>query len=66
MADSGISWSLYEYRNALSDSIDTSESAKEAWDELEKSIVASVAKDVIVGVKGDRVDMTVVCALNNK
>jgi hypothetical protein len=66
LADSGISWSLYEYRNALSDSIDTSESAKEAWDELEKSIVASVAKDVIVGVKGDRVDMTVVCTLNNK
>ncbi|MBO6241830.1 MAG: hypothetical protein J6O61_13470 [Butyrivibrio sp.] len=64
LADSGITWSLYEYRNALSDDVTMNESAKQAWDELEKSIVASVAKDVIVGVKGDRVDMTVVCTLN--
>ena len=64
LADSGISWSLYEYRNALEDSMEGDESAKEAWDELEKSIVASLAKDVLVGVKGDRVDMTIVCDLN--
>jgi len=64
LADSGITWSLYEYRNALSGDVTMNESAKQAWDELEKSIVASVAKDVIVGVKGDRVDMTVVCTLN--
>ena len=64
LADSGVSWSLVEYRDALSENIDDNESVKEAWDELEKSIVASVAKDVLVGVKGDRVDMTVVCDLN--
>jgi hypothetical protein len=64
LADSGVSWSLVEYRDALSESMDDDESVKEAWDELEKSIVASVAKDVLVGVKGDRVDMTIVCDLN--
>ena len=63
MADSGIMWSLYEYRGALKESIDGNETAQEAWDELEKSIVASVAKDVLVGVKGNRLDMTIVCEL---
>ncbi len=61
MADSGIMWSLYEYRDALKESADTNDEAKAAWDELEKSIVASLAKDVLVGVKGNRIDMTIVC-----
>ena len=63
MADSGIMWSLYEYRDALKDESTGSTEAKEAWDELEKSIVASLAKDVLVGVKGDRIDMTIVCEI---
>ncbi len=61
MGDSGVMWSLYEYRGALKGAKDEQVEAKEAWDELEKSIVASLAKDVIVGVKGDRIDMTIVC-----
>ncbi len=61
MADSGIMWSLYEYKDALKDQMDNQEEAKAAWDELEKSIVASLAKDVLVGVKGNRIDMTIVC-----
>ncbi|MDC7292294.1 hypothetical protein NXH67_02025 [Butyrivibrio sp. DSM 10294] len=60
MADSGVMWSLAEYRQALKDASETSEAAEYAWDELEKSIVASLAKDVLVGVKGNRVDMTLV------
>jgi hypothetical protein len=32
----------------------------EKWDELEKSVIASVADDVIVGVKGKRVDIVVI------
>lgn len=59
MADTGIMWSLCEYRSSLSDEMENV-SVKEAWDELEKSIVAKLAKDVVVGVKGDRVDMTIV------
>ena len=31
-----------------------------AWDELEKSVIASVADDVIVGVKGKHADIIVV------
>lgn len=61
MADSGIMWSLYEYRDSLKGEMETNEDARLAWDELEKSIVAKLAKDVIVGVKGDRLDMTIVC-----
>ncbi len=64
LADAGITWSLNEYRSALSDEIDGDESIRAAWDELEKSIVANIAKDVVVGVKGDRIDMTIVCDLN--
>ncbi len=65
MADSGIMWSLYEYKDALTDAIEGNDSAREAWDELEKSIVASLAKDVLVGVKGDRIDITIVYDLNS-
>ena len=48
-------WTLEQYRN----SVNTEEQA-EAWDELEKSVIASVADDVIVGVKGNRVDVVIV------
>ena len=52
-------WSLESYRGTLQDS--ESEEKDEEVDELEKSIVASLAKDVIVGVKNDHVDLTIVC-----
>ena len=56
-----ITWSLNSYRDALSEAEgDSREPVQDAWDELEKSIVASIAKDVIVGIKKDRVDMTIV------
>ena len=32
---------------------------QEAWDELEKSIIAKLADDVIVGVLGGKVDIVV-------
>ena len=48
-------WSLEKYRNNVD-----REEEKEAWDELEKSVIASVADDVIVGVKGNQADITVV------
>ncbi len=59
-----VFWSLNSYRDGLSDMMDDEEDfAQQAWDELEKSIVASIAKDVIVGVKNNRVDITVVIDL---
>ena len=52
-------WSLSDYKTSLGN-ISEGELSKEAWDELEKSIVASIAKDVIVGVKKDLVNLTIV------
>jgi hypothetical protein len=48
-------WSLEQYRSTVK-----KEEKTEAWDELEKSVIASVADDVIVGVKGKRAGITVV------
>lgn len=48
-------WTLEQYRNSVK-----KEKQAEAWDELEKSVIASVADDVIVGVKGKRADIVIV------
>ena len=47
-------WSLEQYRNSVS-----KEEQADKWDELEKSVIASVADDVVVGVKGKQVDIIV-------
>ena len=48
-------WSLEQYR-----SIVIKDKKTDAWDELEKSVIASVADDVIVGVKGKQADIIIV------
>ena len=48
-------WKLEEYRNSVKKEEDA-----EAWDELEKSVIASVADDVLVGVKGRRETIIIV------
>ena len=48
-------WRLEQYRNSV-----TKEEHAQAWDELEKSVIASVADDVIVGVKGKQANITIV------
>ena len=48
-------WRLEEYRNSIK-----KEEQTEDWDELEKSVIASVADDVIVGVKGKQADIIIV------
>ncbi len=60
------SWRLEQYRDALDEVREDNDAAKTAWDELEKSIVASLADDVIVGVKHDEVDFTIVSKLYNR
>ncbi len=60
MMGDALTWSLGKYRNSIAPEAQEKESAEaEAWDELEKSIVASIAEDVTVGIKKDRVDMTI-------
>ena len=52
-------WTLQAYRSDLTQARLDDDSAEEAWDELEKSIVAKLADDVVVGVKGDRIDLVI-------
>lgn len=51
-------WSLRNYENQVSNQGE-SDAKAEAWDELEKSIVARLADDVVVGIKGKQVDIIV-------
>ena len=54
-------WSMSRYEDALSTRVKQNDStAKEAWDELEKSVVAHVADDVKVAIKGRTVELTIV------
>ena len=58
-ADMMTIWTLQTYRNDLDLARGDSDNAEEAWDELEKSIVAKLADDIVVGVKGDRIDLVI-------
>lgn len=50
-----LQWSLRYYAQNVKKDAEN----KEAWDELEKSVIANLADDVIVGVKGNQVDIIV-------
>ena len=52
-------WSLEQYRQSVGDDMQEKEELSEAWDELEKSIVASIADNVSVSVKGGTVEMVI-------
>ena len=53
-------WSMADYREQLDQyRKNESEDAKEAWDELEKSVVAHAADEVKVSIKGRNVEMTI-------
>lgn len=57
-SDYSCLWSLEQYRTDVKEEKNT-----EAWDELEKSVIASVADDIIVGVKGKQADIVIVKSL---
>ena len=52
-------WTLQTYRADLNQARGADDAAEDAWDELEKSIVAKLADDVVVGIKGDRIDLVI-------
>lgn len=54
-ADYTYLWKLEEYRNSVKQ-----EEQVEKWDELEKSVITSVADDVIVGVKKKQANIIIV------
>ena len=52
-------WSLETYRASVKAARDNNTAAEQAWDELEKSIVANLADDVRVSVKGNKVELVI-------
>ena len=55
-AGSGTSiWTLSQYR----DKVQEAENAAEAWDELEKTTVTSLADEICIGIRGNCVEMTI-------
>ncbi len=52
-------WSLSAYREGVMNDKDENEAAAEAWDELEKSIVANLADDVRIGIEEGHVVMDI-------
>ena len=52
-------WSLKLYTDNIRNRASSEAAAAEAWDELEKSIVAQLADDVVVGIRGRQVDIIV-------
>ena len=53
-------WSLSQYAGAVRRGEQEKPEVREAWDELEKSIVANIANDVKVKILGSTVEITVV------
>ena len=55
-----MSWSLELYREQVMQSVEENrEGAREAWDELEKSVVSHVADDVKVSIRGRDIEMVI-------
>ena len=60
MALDNLSWSMVDYREQVRQGNEQgSEEAGEAWDELEKSVMAHMADDVKVSIKGNIVEMII-------
>ena len=60
VVDNAYMWSLQNYRDNLNNVSEDVDGKSEAWDQLERSIVAKIADDVIVGVKSDNATLTVI------
>ncbi|MCR5735555.1 MAG: hypothetical protein K6G22_13190 [Lachnospiraceae bacterium] len=54
-----VYWSLSRYRDSVEDGSFDGENKDEAWDELERSVVGSLADDVKVGIRNDHVALDV-------
>lgn len=55
VADYSYFWRLEEYRSYVK-----KEKKEEEWDELEKSVIASVADDITVGIKGKCAEIVII------
>jgi hypothetical protein len=59
LANDAAVWSLNNYKAGLETEKADSETAEEAWDELERSIVARLADEVNVSIRGNEVEMVI-------
>ncbi len=55
-----MEWSMSIYQNNLQPYVQKDQKARELWDELEKSVVANVADDIRVSIRGDHAEMIIV------
>ena len=55
----GYAWTLKRYMSGVQSSQEQGAEAAEAWDELEKSIVAKLADDVSVKIAGSNVEISI-------
>ena len=53
------SWSMSNYVSSLKGNLGQTDEAREAWDEMEKSIVANLADEVTVNIVGSRVEIII-------
>lgn len=56
--DTASVWTMSNYRNEIMKNIDKTKEANDAWDELEKSVIAKIADDIKVSVIGKKVEIT--------
>jgi len=54
-----ISWSLQKYKTTVAAEKENDTEAMQEWDELEKSIVANLADEVSISIRGREVEMVV-------
>ena len=54
-----VSWSMQKYKTTVAEQREREPAAKEEWDELEKSIVAYLADEVSIAIRGKEVEMVV-------
>ena len=64
MAPESMTWSMADYREQLQQFAHRDPNALEAWDELEKSVVANVADNVKVFIRGRFVEMVIYKRMN--
>ena len=55
----GTSWSMQKYKTTVAQEKPHDPGAQEEWDELEKSIIANIADEVTVAIRGSEVEMVV-------
>ena len=54
-----INWSMQQFRSNLNEDRQANAEAEQEWDELEKSIVANLADEVSISIRGNQVEMVI-------